>query len=130
MILVRSVFTISGDIAPDEPGIDLAQGLVIHFEPFQLKWSEIAEEDIGLGHHFIHNGPAVFIIEVKGNAPFVAVKLLPVVIKVGRIGTSSRIRLGFLKTPPKISSNRVLDMDDVRPEIAEVTGGDRNSRHL
>jgi len=66
----------------------------------------------------VDDGTPILFGEVKGAAPLVAVKVLPIEVEVGR-PTNPLRQLSIFETPPKITGGRVFNVNDIRPEVTE-----------
>jgi hypothetical protein len=60
------------------------------------------------------DGTPILFGEVKGAAPLVTIKVLPVEVEFGR-PANTLLQLSIFETPPKITGGRIFNVDDIRP---------------
>jgi len=75
------------------------------------------------------DGTPILFGEIKGATPLVAIEVLPVEVEVGR-PTNALRQLSIFETPPEITRGRVLNVDDICPEVTEDAGAHRHGGHL
>ena len=112
-ILVRSILTVAGDRAIDEPRVLLREPLVPDPEPVHHARAERLDEDVGVASEAQQDLGAARVFQVEGHRSLAAVE---------RDMTRAHPSLERVHPPDVIALARLLDLEHVRTHVGEKHG--------
>jgi hypothetical protein len=113
LVFISTLSAVTQYRSVDEPGVELAQRLVAHLKPFQLKWPDTGKENIRILYQPAHHFPPSLMGQVQAHAPFIAVEVLPPEVDIG----FQVCRNSSPDSTPAIPAFRILHMYYFSAEI-------------
>ena len=119
---VRAGLPEPGDPGDHEAGVGLPQRLGGQAPALQRAGTEVLDQHVGLGDHAPDEVLAARGAQVGGDRQLVA----------GDHRPPQRLAVGLLPAPlaHRVAVDRVLDLDDLRPEVAEELAAERAGQEL